>query len=996
MIGRSISNFEIIEKLGSGGMGVVYLARDTRLNRPAALKFLPPHMATDEDAKARFMQEAQAASGLDHPNICSIYQIGETDDGELFIAMAHYEGQTLKYRLDEEDFSVERALKIGRQLAAGLSCAHEAGIVHRDIKPANIMVTDRGEVKILDFGLAKLTTGAQLTKSGSTLGTAAYMSPEQYRGEEVGPSADVWSLGIVLYEMVTGKPPFAGDYEQAVMYSVLNAEPDAVADLTPGVPDDFAAFIMRCLDKDFASRPSMKELSGDPLESTPGVSSSGSSVVTPADPRRERVGISKRTIGIAVAAVVALIAAAGLWGLRSDPEVEVQAPVGTSDGAIRVAVLPFTVRGSPDIEYLGQGMVDILATKLDGAGNWRSVDPRAILGSLGGVGSSIDPSAGEKVAAKVGADRFILGSIIEVGGTLQVRASVYSSAGDREPIASGSAEGPADELFSMVDELAAQLLVAEDENPGDRVIRLAAVTTESLPALKSYLEGEAEFRAGRYRTALEAFRTATELDSMFALAWYRLSVAAEWNAQGRLGTEAAVQARRLSARLSAHDRDLLDAFDVFRQGDARKAEQMYRTIVAVYPEDVEAWFQLGEVLAHQFPLFGQSAAFSREAWERVLFFEPDHLQALWHLYRIPALLGDVAEMDSLVQRIIELNPDGDRLVEIYALQAAVHGDEEMMSEAFRSMEGASEGAVALAGHAVAVQSGWPPDAIPFARYMARPGFSTEQRVLGYLWLSYLEASAGRIGLANSAMAEALQVSRDSALPYEGFLLALPFFPKNEQAIARMITRLETWDARAVPRGSNPQSWHVVHEDFHENLRLYLLGLLSAQTGETEKAELYAAEYETVESRPSLGSTGADLALSLQANIALNAGRSDEALTLLLRQKGYTWYNLLFASPFVSQVRDRFVKAELLRDAGRYEEAIQYYRSFAENSAFDTVFNAPAHRRMGEVYEKLGDPEEAATHYRRFIQLWEDADAELQPMVDDARQRLATLEVELTG
>ncbi|NNE48137.1 MAG: serine/threonine protein kinase, partial [Rhodothermales bacterium] len=333
MIGRTISNFEIIEKLGSGGMGVVYLARDTRLNRPAALKFLPPHMATDEDAKARFIQEAQAASALDHPNICSIFQIGETEpvpgepgDGELFIAMAHYEGQTLKYRLDEEDFSVDRSLKIGRQLAAGLSRAHEAGIVHRDIKPANIMVTDRGEVKILDFGLAKLTTGAQLTKSGSTLGTAAYMSPEQYRGEEVGPPADVWSLGVVLYEMVTGKAPFAGDYEQAVMYSVLNAEPDAVADLTPGVPDDFAAFIMQCLDKDYASRPSLKELAGDPLESTLGVASSRSSAATPADSRRERVGISKRTIGIAVAAVVAIIAAAGLWGLRSDPEVESPPP----------------------------------------------------------------------------------------------------------------------------------------------------------------------------------------------------------------------------------------------------------------------------------------------------------------------------------------------------------------------------------------------------------------------------------------------------------------------------------------------------------------------------------------------------------------------------------------------------------------------------------------------------------------------------------------------
>ncbi|MFV1980103.1 MAG: serine/threonine-protein kinase, partial [Rhodothermia bacterium] len=225
MTGKSIGHYEVGEKLGAGGMGVVYHARDTKLERDVALKFLPTEWSRDEDAKRRFMQEARTASGLDHQNICTVYEIGETEDGQLFIVMPLYRGQTLKYRLKGGQLSVSESVSIIRQLLEGLATAHEAGIIHRDVKPANIMLADRGQVKLLDFGIAKLGAGIGLTQTGSTLGTAAYMSPEQTKGADVDKRADLWSAGVLFYEMLTGRRPFEADYEQAVIYGILNSQP---------------------------------------------------------------------------------------------------------------------------------------------------------------------------------------------------------------------------------------------------------------------------------------------------------------------------------------------------------------------------------------------------------------------------------------------------------------------------------------------------------------------------------------------------------------------------------------------------------------------------------------------------------------------------------------------------------------------------------------------------------------------------------------------------
>ena len=307
LIGQQIHHYEILSHLGGGGMGVVYKAKDTKLGRMVALKFLAPQLTSDPDLKKRFVQEAKAASALDHPNIGTIFEINETADGQLFIAMAYYEGETLKDKIAQGPIPTEQAIDYAVQIAKGLAKAHEADIVHRDIKPANIIITKDDTVKIVDFGLAKMTGETQLTKTGSTIGTIAYMSPEQLKGEEVDHRTDIWSLGVVLYEMVMGERPYKGEYEHQIIYQVLHDEVKV-----DDVPEGVRAVLERALQKETGARyQEASELLGDIMPSAVG---SGSVRVRKS--KKSGSGFSGRRFRT-VAAVVVILSLLGV-GITTD------------------------------------------------------------------------------------------------------------------------------------------------------------------------------------------------------------------------------------------------------------------------------------------------------------------------------------------------------------------------------------------------------------------------------------------------------------------------------------------------------------------------------------------------------------------------------------------------------------------------------------------------------------------------------------------------------
>ncbi len=314
MIGKTVSHYEVLEKLGAGGMGVVYKARDVNLDRFVALKFLPPHVDSADDVarvRERFVQEAKAASALDHSNIGTIYEIGETEDGQTFIAMAYYDGETLDKRIARGPLPVSEAVSIARQLAQGLAKAHEKGIVHRDIKPSNLMVTTDGAIKIIDFGLARLTDATRITQKGAAVGTVAYMSPEAARGKDVDERSDVWSLGVVFYEILTGRHPFGGKSAGATVHAVLYDDIPPIRKYREDVPETLERIVARALDKDRDKRTSGAAEMASDLEAYQ------IQMLTPTPEASAQTSVAQHlrrpTVAVPLVVLLLLVAASTLW-----------------------------------------------------------------------------------------------------------------------------------------------------------------------------------------------------------------------------------------------------------------------------------------------------------------------------------------------------------------------------------------------------------------------------------------------------------------------------------------------------------------------------------------------------------------------------------------------------------------------------------------------------------------------------------------------------------
>jgi tetratricopeptide (TPR) repeat protein len=632
-------------------------------------------------------------------------------------------------------------------------------------------------------------------------------------------------------------------------------------------------------------------------------------------------------------------------------------------------------------------MVDLLSSKIEGAGRLRSVEPRAVLAfaERRPRGPSLD--LGRAAAREFGAGLFVAGTIVAAGERLEIHATLYDADGTARsrltPVAGGEGE-----IFAMVDRLARGLVASRYQAEGERLSRLAATTTGSMPALRSYLSGEAAFRSGHFDQAVQDFRRAAEQDTTFALAWYRLAVAEEWSLDLEAAQEAVSRAVRHGGRLAERDRLLLEAWQAYFSGRAADAERLYRRILEAHPEDVEAWFHLAEVQFHYGPLSGRPIAESGGAFHRVVELEPDHEGALLHLARIAARAARVAEIDSLTEHLRRLNPASELAVEMRTLAAFARPDaaarDAVAAELAELDDDAVFTAIWTASYADPVIG-----TERLARILTEAKRPPDVRATGHLLLATAALGGGRLEAARGALAAAARDDPDRALPFRALFAALPFLAISVDEVETIRDELQAWDADSIPPGLGTGIFLTVHDGVQPRLRAYLTSLLARAVGEDEEALAAMQSLERLEGPERVRGLARDLALGARAEI-LGRGNAQEALAALEQIRGQFPYEQMVVSPFFALSRERFLHAQLLRRVDRHDEALELYASFLDTSLFDLPCLAPAHLGRAEILDERGDVQGALGHYRRFIELWGAADPEVRPMVERARARVAEL------